>query len=93
MPATKKLPVDERHWQKKQVKFRLNADNLSLTTGAGKQHAQIDTDHQLQPIIPWKRKTPITWLNSVKPWSHKVCAIPRRRSNQNSRDRIRSFQV
>lgn len=23
-------------------------------------HEQVNTDHQLQPVIPWKRKTPIT---------------------------------
>lgn len=59
-PATEKLPMDERHWQKKQIKFRLNAGNLSSTTGAGEQHEQVNTDHELQPVIPGKRKTPIT---------------------------------
>lgn len=60
VPAAEKLPVDERQWQKKQIKSRLNADNLSSAPGEGEQHEQVNTDHQLQPAFPWKRKTPIT---------------------------------
>lgn len=60
VPAAEKLPVDERHWQKKQIKSRLNADHLSSTPGEGEQHEQVNTDHHLQPAILWKMKTPIT---------------------------------
>lgn len=39
MPATEKQPmVVKRHWQEKQLKFRLNAGDLSSATGAGEKH-------------------------------------------------------
>lgn len=57
MPTAEKLPMNEKHWQEKQIKFRLNAGDLSSATGAGEQHGQVNTHDLLQPVTTGERKT------------------------------------